>query len=132
MNIGTAVSIFEQLKSDKFTEDEKIIAIHMVANMPTHNSISKAKILNALKWLVENDWEFEGKTERWKMTNYEKWLSKHTINAYMTECAALRAQGKCQICPAKYSCAESNICVSVYLCQNSSAFEKWANSEVKK
>lgn len=64
MNIGTAVAIFEQLDSDKFTEVEKIIAIHMVANMPTHNGISKAKILNALKWLVENDWEFEGEKSK--------------------------------------------------------------------
>lgn len=54
MNIGTACAIFAQLDSPKYEIEEKIEAIELVANMPTHNSISKDKILNALRWIFKH------------------------------------------------------------------------------
>lgn len=43
--------IFEQIKSERYTDEEKLLAIHEVIEMPTHNGITKDTILNALKWL---------------------------------------------------------------------------------
>lgn len=51
MNIGKANAIFENIESDRYTEEEKLIAIKMVLNMPTHNGIKKDTILNAFRWL---------------------------------------------------------------------------------
>lgn len=57
MNIGKACAIFEQLDSDKYTEEEKAIAIYKVMNMPTHNSVTKANMLKAIKWLFDKCYE---------------------------------------------------------------------------
>ena len=51
MNIGEAAAIFRDIENEKYTENEKIEAIYDVMNMPTHNSFSKERILNALRWL---------------------------------------------------------------------------------
>ena len=51
MNIGKAIAIFEQLDSDKYTDEEKAIAIYTVMNMGTHNSIKKCYMIKAIKWL---------------------------------------------------------------------------------
>ena len=51
MNVGKACAIFEQIKSERYTDEEKLLAIHEVIEMPTHNGITKDTILNALKWL---------------------------------------------------------------------------------
>ena len=51
MNVGRAAGVFRQIKSGDFTEQEKLRAIKTVLRMPTHNSISKARILEALDWL---------------------------------------------------------------------------------
>lgn len=53
MNIGKACGIFEQLESDKYSENEKLTAIKEVLDMPTHNGITKDKILSAFRWLFE-------------------------------------------------------------------------------
>lgn len=53
MNIGKACAIFEQLESDKYSENEKLTAIKEVLDMPTHNGITKDKILGAFRWLYE-------------------------------------------------------------------------------
>ena len=53
MNIGKACGIFEQLESDKYSENEKLTAIKEVLVMPTHNGITKDKILSAFRWLYE-------------------------------------------------------------------------------
>lgn len=64
MNIGTACAIFEQLDSDKYTDEEKALAIYKVMNMPTHNSITKADMLKAIKWLLDKCYEItEGEAE---------------------------------------------------------------------
>ncbi len=54
MNIGAACAIFFQLESENYSFAEKTEAIEMVARMPTHNSISKEKILNAMVWLFDH------------------------------------------------------------------------------
>lgn len=51
MNIGKANAVFENIASDRYTDDEKLIAIETVLDMSTHNGITKDTILNALKWL---------------------------------------------------------------------------------
>lgn len=51
MKIGKAAAIFINIDSEKYTEEEKLEAIFDVMNMPTHNSFSKGKILDALRWL---------------------------------------------------------------------------------
>lgn len=53
MNIGKACAIFEQLESDKYSENEKLTAIKEVLDMPTHNGITKDKILGAFRWLFK-------------------------------------------------------------------------------
>lgn len=59
MNIGKAVAIFENIDSPEFSDEEKAEAIWLVLNMPTHNSISKDKILKAFKWLFLQFYEME-------------------------------------------------------------------------
>ena len=51
MNIGKACAVFEQIESDKYSEDEKLRAIWAVLDMPTHNGITKGTILEAFRWL---------------------------------------------------------------------------------
>jgi hypothetical protein len=59
MKIGKAVSIFMQIESDKYTEDEKALAIYRVLRMPTHNSITKDSILKAAHYLWNKLYEIE-------------------------------------------------------------------------
>lgn len=53
MNIGKAQAVFEQIRSDKYSETEKLQAIWAVLDMPTHNGITKDTILEAFRWLFE-------------------------------------------------------------------------------
>ncbi len=53
MNIGKAQAVFEQIKNDKYSEDEKLQAIWLVLDMPTHNGITKDTILEAFRWLFD-------------------------------------------------------------------------------
>ncbi len=52
MSIGTACWIFEDLSRSTYTDAEKIEAITIVANMPTHNAIRKSEMVEAIKWLL--------------------------------------------------------------------------------
>lgn len=49
MNVGKACAVFEQVESDGYTDEEKLIAIEMVLDMPTHNGITKDTILKAFR-----------------------------------------------------------------------------------
>lgn len=53
MNIGKAQAVFEQIRSDKYSETEKLQAIWAVLDMPTHNGITKDTILEAFRWLFD-------------------------------------------------------------------------------
>lgn len=59
MNTGVACAIFKQIDSEKYTEDQKIQAIQMVLDMPTHNGITKDTILAAFRWLFNAATEYE-------------------------------------------------------------------------
>lgn len=51
MNLGTAVAIFQNIYLSEATKEEEILAIKIVTEMETHNSITKQEILNALEWI---------------------------------------------------------------------------------
>lgn len=57
MNIGLAIAIFKQLESEKYSDEEKALAIYTVVNMETHNSIKKDDMLKAIKWLWNRRYE---------------------------------------------------------------------------
>lgn len=59
MNIAKATVIFLNLDSEQFTDEEKAMAIYEIMNMPTHNSINKVSIIEALKWLWNKAYELE-------------------------------------------------------------------------
>lgn len=54
MGIGEARAIFEALDSDKYLPADKIDAIRTVIGMETHSSITKAVIINAFRWMLNN------------------------------------------------------------------------------
>lgn len=58
MNAGKALAVVKQIDSDKYTDDEKAMAIHVVMNMPTIMSITKAELVKAMKWLWDKAYEF--------------------------------------------------------------------------
>lgn len=68
MNIGKACSIFGQIESDEYTEQEKLQAIKEVIAMPTHNGITKTEIIGAFKWFF--DWAAEESDH--KQTNTDR------------------------------------------------------------
>lgn len=53
MKIGKAVAIFYEIKSDKYSDVEKFEAINIVADMATHNSVTKDAMLRVIRWLAE-------------------------------------------------------------------------------
>lgn len=63
MDIKRAIVIFNNISSQLFTDEEKVIAIYQVMNMPTHMSIKKETVLNALKWLWHSAYELKGGAE---------------------------------------------------------------------
>ena len=52
MNIGKACAICENLENSEATEAEKIEAIKTMADMETHNSITKNTMLRALRYVL--------------------------------------------------------------------------------
>lgn len=63
INIGKACAVFQQIKSDKYSEDEKLRAIWAVLDMPTHNGITKDTILEAFRWLFDYAIEIDPESE---------------------------------------------------------------------
>ena len=59
MNIGKATAIFQHIRNEKYSEDEKLVAIKKTLDMPTHNGITKDEILDAFRWM----WEYCTKEE---------------------------------------------------------------------
>lgn len=54
---GRACGIFRNIKSDKYSAEEKILAIARVLKMETHNSITKKEMLEVIDWLIYEDFE---------------------------------------------------------------------------
>lgn len=59
MTLGKACAIFLQIDSEKYTDEEKAIAIHETMNMPTHMSITKDSMLAVIKYLWHKKYIFE-------------------------------------------------------------------------
>lgn len=59
MSTGKAIAIVKNIESTGFTDKEKALAIYVVMNMPTHMSITKDELINAIKWLWHYSWEYE-------------------------------------------------------------------------
>ena len=59
MSTGKAIAIVKNIQSTDFTDKEKALAIYVVMNMPTHMSITKDELINAIKWLWHYSWEYE-------------------------------------------------------------------------
>lgn len=52
MNIGEAWGIFQNIDSDKYSDEEKGRAIYEVCKAPTHNSLQKKHLLQVIWWLL--------------------------------------------------------------------------------
>lgn len=59
MTIGTAVGIFQNIDWEDIHDEEKGTAILMVLDMPTHNSITKEKMLQVIRYLLRLAFDFE-------------------------------------------------------------------------
>lgn len=57
MNIGKAIAIFKDINNSEYSEFDKALAIYMVMNMETHNSVTKASMLEVIKWLWDRHYE---------------------------------------------------------------------------
>lgn len=63
MRIGIACAIFENIDSEAFSDIEKAGAIHDALEMPTHNSITKEAMIDVIKWLWNQLYEWEDEAE---------------------------------------------------------------------
>ncbi len=63
MNIGTAITIFKQIDSDKYTDNEKGVAIAKVLNLEFNNSILKSDMRKVIEWLWNRCFEWEKGSE---------------------------------------------------------------------
>lgn len=57
MNIGNSRAVFENINSDEHSETEKALAIYRVMHMETHNSVTKASMLEVIRWLWDRQFE---------------------------------------------------------------------------
>ena len=57
MNIGQAFAIFKQIKSAKYSNGQKSMAIYLVIHCETINSITKSELLCVLEWLYDHKLE---------------------------------------------------------------------------
>ena len=54
VSLGEAVGIVKgRLDDDTIANETKVLAIEQVANMETHNSITKDELVRALRWMFE-------------------------------------------------------------------------------
>lgn len=59
MSMGTAYVIFQNIDNPDISTEEKAAAIFKIINMETHNSVTKASMLKALRWLLELSFDIE-------------------------------------------------------------------------
>lgn len=50
MRIGIAMVLFMDINTDHYSDEDKLCAIKIVADMPTHMSISKNAMVDVIKW----------------------------------------------------------------------------------
>ena len=63
MNIGKARAIFDNIENASESAEEKGMAIHIVMNMGTHNSVTKASMLKVIRWLWNLAFELKNEVE---------------------------------------------------------------------
>ncbi len=59
IKIGKQCAIFCNIDSEKFTNEEKALAIYDVLKMPTHLSITKDSMIKVIKWLWDQLYEIK-------------------------------------------------------------------------
>ena len=59
MKLCDACAIFDNIDNPNFSDLEKGEAVYEVLKMPTHNSITKDKMLSVIKWLFDKVFEWE-------------------------------------------------------------------------
>lgn len=57
MDIGKAMAIFHNINSDKYSDILKAMAIYRVMHMETHNAVTKASMLEVIRWLWDRQFE---------------------------------------------------------------------------
>ena len=57
MDIGKAMAIFHNINSDKYSDILKAVAIYKVMYMETHNAVTKASMLEVIRWLWDRQFE---------------------------------------------------------------------------
>ena len=57
MDIGKAMAIFNNINSDKYSVNEKAMAIYRVMHMETHDAVTKASMLEVIRWLWDRQFE---------------------------------------------------------------------------
>jgi len=63
MTIGRALAIFENIENASESAEEKGMAIHIVMNMETHNSVRKSSMLKVIRWLWNMAFEIKQEGE---------------------------------------------------------------------
>ncbi len=58
MNAGKALAIVKQINSDKYTDEEKAMAIHIAMNMATLMCVTKLELIEVIKWIWHMAYEF--------------------------------------------------------------------------
>ena len=51
MTTGRAILVFCDIENPGFGEKEKALAVYKVLQMPTHNGVTKDKMLEVIRWL---------------------------------------------------------------------------------
>ena len=57
MDIGKAMAIFEDINNSEYSECDKALAIYRVMHMETHNAVTKASMLEVIRWLWDRQFE---------------------------------------------------------------------------
>lgn len=57
MRFGEAYKILENIDSERYTAEEKGVAIRIILDMETHNGVSKTVLLRVLNWLWNEHYE---------------------------------------------------------------------------
>ena len=63
MNKRRAYEIFYNINSEDYTTEEMALAVHEIAGMETHNSVTKAAMLKVIWWLWNQMFEIQEETD---------------------------------------------------------------------
>lgn len=57
MSMGDAYFIFQNINADNITDAEKALAVKKIAEMETHMGVTKAMMLEVIRWLLDQAFE---------------------------------------------------------------------------